>query len=97
MNMGSITDCNQALEVGVYGVNSSKGLANAPNDRIWGNLFVFKSDGYSSQLLYNSADSRTAVYSRIVVGNSTFTDWERIDNFGYNTLADLAAALKPLM
>lgn len=29
--------------------------------------------------------------------NGNWSAWSRIDNFGYNTLADLATALKPLL
>ena len=43
-------------------------------------------------------NSHTATFIRHGRGDGTnivFSDWQRIDNFGYNTLEELASALKP--
>lgn len=98
-NMGKsrIDDCDKATTTGYYVVNSSLGLENAPNDRIWGNMAVFKSGDYLTQVIYSSGDSVTRIYSRMLISGTTWTPWIRLDNFGYNSLAELAAALKPLM
>ena len=46
---------------------------------------------YRSQTFYTSSK----VYYRVF--SSQWTSWMRIDNFGYNSLEDMANALKPLL
>ena len=57
-------------------------------------VLVFMYSGTQGQQTFLGRQG--AVFHRTLY-NGTWTAWSRIDNFGYNTLEELAAALKPLM
>lgn len=66
---------------------------NLPTLGSAGFVFTTKlSNGYANQLFVNHSDKfmRTYIYNK-------WHKWQRIDNFGYNSLEELASALKPLL
>ena len=99
MNRGVIgqtaaVDFNQIVTPGVYYfIRGNYTHSNTPPESTGGILRVYGGSSYSVQEYSNYG--RTS-YSRIKWGE-TWYDWQRIDNFGYNTLANLATALKPLL
>lgn len=103
-------DANAFFNTGVYTLHYNKGsITNIPSElgsTPIGSLHVVKS--VSSDTMFNVEqtihDLRTsAVYYRsgyIYKGESVATfdhQWQRLDNFGYNTLEELAAALQPYL
>lgn len=62
---------------------------NLPNPGSAGFVFTTKlSNGYANQLFVNHAEKfmRTYIYNK-------WQNWQRIDNFGYNTLEELASGV----
>ena len=58
---------------------------------------VTAASGALVQRFQGGIGSDNVEYIRSGTSSGSFTDWMRTDNFGYNTLDELAAALKPLM
>lgn len=93
-NNGQTTDnANNLNKLGLYRIVSLENYQelNYPaNNGYIVNQFVSGS-GYQ---LFFYADTATVYYRHKW---NRWSDWIRIDNFGYNTLEELAAALKPLL
>ena len=89
---GNLTDADTATETGVYRIYGK--INNAPLS--YGVLSVDNTGTYIQQIASASGIDNPTVYLR-TRNSDTWSAWQRIDNFGYNTLEDLAAALKPLM
>lgn len=90
---GVISDCNSATTSGFYTTNTE--TLNQPNGGTFGVLNVIAVGAYIIQE-YNSISSNRIQAFR--VGSTTsMPAWQRADNFGCNSLEELAAALKPLM
>lgn len=84
----NISSYDEVVSSGIYTVSDS--VSVSPKNGV---LVVNASSAVVCQTFYEQNgvnQSRLRWY-----GN--WTDWQRIDNFGYNTLEELAAALKPLM
>ena len=70
---------------------------NLPNGHTVGYLEVMWSQATTAKIqIFQPSNRNIERYVRYSDGG-TYTAWSRLDNFGYNTLAELAAALKPLM
>ena len=92
--------CNDYLDNGIrfiYGGNAEDYPISYPYGVLVSNKTYHPNldTTYYSQIYYAS-DSR-GVYSRFKQGDNNWESWQRLDNFGYNTLEELAAALKPLL
>ena len=68
---------------------------NTPENFPYGILRTELSSNYITQT-YTSV-SNYAVFYRVNATNGMIDTWRRIDNFGCNTMEELAAALKPLL
>lgn len=92
------TDLDEELEHLSSGMISSSTL-NSPGTDV-GMWFVFSPKYNVNNNLFvvqlASMANRT-MYVRFKWNSTAWAPWQRIDNFGYNSLAELAAALKPLM
>ena len=93
MYKGQISDLNNVIESGYYitGFNS----ANSPS--YYCSVMVINTGVYITQYA-KELTAKGKLYVR--TGNAdvkNWSGWDRIDNFGYNKLEELAAALKPLM
>ena len=90
-------DFNEIIDNGTYimGVATSN-FKNAPAvSSLEGILFVKVS--FQEHLMQLYADIQGGTYHfRSCYGNY-WRPWQRIDNFGYNSLEELASALKPLL
>ena len=91
-NNGDLTDADTATETGVYRIYGK--VNSAPLS--YGVLSVDNTGTYIQQIASTSGVDKPFVYLRSR-NRESWSDWSRIDNFGYDTLEDLAAALKPLM
>lgn len=90
---GVISDCNSATTSGFYSTNRE--TLNQPEGGTFGFVNVITLGTYIIQE-YNSISSEQIQAFR--VGSTTnMSSWQRVDNFGCNSLEELAAALKPLM
>ena len=87
------SDYDNTIESGYYPVRGTSS-GNVKND--YGLLVIYK--GFSDNIVQikYSLNMFSGVIKRVKLA-SGWSDWFRIDNFGYNSLAELAAALKPLM
>ena len=82
-NKGDIVDANNCITSGIY-----RGRANNLNTpEAYGVLVVYLSLGYIVQNFYAP---NSIMYTRYSTNSSTWSSWSRIDNFGYNTLAELS-------
>ena len=84
---------------GIYLFNANSitdGSSPVTSSSLWviENKELYGNSDYLVQSLYSVGQS--VCYIRFVT-DASFGSWQRIDNFGYNTLEELAAALKPLM
>lgn len=61
----------------------------------WGIMKV-SGDGKDVSQTFNTIGT-TEVYVRSTDSEGGWTKWQRIDNFGYNSLEELTTALKPLL
>ena len=82
-------DFNQIVIPGVYRISGSS--ANSPVD--YGTLLVFK----TSSILQLCIRSSSASFYYRVRWNNEWSGWQRADNFGCNTLAELASGIEPLL
>ena len=90
----SAVDFNDMTNNGMYVfINGGHQNKNEPPLSSGGLLRVY---GFGDYRVQEYSNYGTNSYSRIKWG-TTWYDWQRIDNFGYDTLDELAAALKPLM
>lgn len=88
-----IRNANERIIDGYYKGNEEN--INTPESYTYGVLIVFSTSIYVVQQYILQG---TYCYQRISVDRgSSWRNWTRIDNFGYNTLEELAAALKPLL
>ena len=70
---------------------------NLPNGHTAGYLEVMWSQATSGKFqIFQPTNRKIERYMRYSDGGS-YTAWSRLDNFGYNTLEELATALKPLL
>ena len=91
---GSVqNDANNLLATGDFLVSDI--TENIPPINKWGTIKV-SGNGLDCSQLFISINGGEA-FVRSKANGTNFTAWSRIDNFGYNTLKELAAALKPLM
>ena len=93
----SDTSYNDVIQNGIYTIYNQDGLDGPVKESIRLHLVVERAgDGIISQTA--SRFDNNACYVRSLHPNTNkWTPWYRIDNFGYNTLEELAAALKPLL
>lgn len=92
----SDNDLNKMLNEGYYRLAGSS-YTNSPSSSMYGLLMVIRDNqSYGTQICFNSYKGETYIRG-FAYNDGTFYEWQRIDNFGYNTLEELAAALKPLM
>ena len=83
-------------DVGIYDIIADSSTTNQP-ENAWATLIVTAFEpkkNYIQQVFKPFGSSK--YYVRLFNGTG-WASWSRGDNFGYNTLAELAAALKPLM
>ena len=64
--------------------------SNVPDD-----FCIITTMGTGDRVQFAISTQNSTTYVRSYSG--TWKPWSRCDNFGYNTLADLATALKPLL
>ena len=82
------TDLNTSINAGIYKL--SGGYSNAPFSQTWGWLDVRPTgDGRTSQMIYDLSGSKSGIYFRETYDGT----WKRIDNFGYNSLKELAGGV----
>lgn len=89
MYKGQISDLNNAVEPGYYitGFNS----ANSPS--YYCSVMVIETGVYITQYA-KELTARGKLYIRTCVSDvKTWSEWDRIDNFGYNSLAELSAGI----
>ena len=93
---GVITDANSATEAGIYKVDRNG--SNVPSEvaSVANYITVEPTDVGYFQTLRPYDNSKNSAYYRHIYG-STFGEWQRLDNFGYNTLADLATGVTGLI
>lgn len=102
-NNDSSGSLNNIVERGVYYVSISGGKnTDMPDDVYWGILTVTQTSWGQyrtiSQYLQSNDNrhyTRSSYSATSVYPTECTTPWQRIDNFGCNTLEELAAALKP--
>ena len=89
----TISNIDSTLSAGYYNTNVTLtvGTSSVP---AYGTMLVLESNQYVTQTCYVSGKT---FYRRYDKNMKAFDSWQVIDNFGYNTLADLATALKPLL
>ena len=101
---GSIKDFNNATETGWYRVSGTANesgvtILNKPSEGGYGFMEVRKYGTDSSasivQIFHGVFNNQAVMVRHYSSGE--WTAWSRTDNFGYNTLDELAAALKPLL
>ena len=85
-SIGSSHDANDVVNVGTYSAYLSQ---NIPSNG--GILVVRKGGQYITQFFYDAQTGGS--YTRTKWGDSAWKNWQRSDNFGCNTLSDLASAL----
>ena len=97
-----VNDLNKIMPNGVYAYALSDTDLNG--DILgydYGNVIYFKnrsSFGTFQMVCINTTKPEGDRYFvRRCIADGTWTNWQRIDNFGYNSLAELATALKPLL
>lgn len=86
------SDYDNTTTQGYYNV---RGTSSSKVETDWGTLLVIQS--FSSNIIqvkYSLNVSGVAMRQKLTSG---WTAWARIDNFGYNSLEELAAVLKPLL
>lgn len=91
---GQIKDLNQVKTSGFYkvaGFDSS--ISNTPSGNGYGTLEAIDTGGYILQR-YISRNKEIFVRHNM---NDVWYPWQRIDNFGYNTLAELSAGVEKQM
>ena len=91
---GQIKDLNQVKTSGFYkvaGFDSS--ISNTPSGNGYGTLEAIDTGGYILQR-YISRNKEIFVRHNM---NDIWYPWQRIDNFGYNTLAELSAGVAETM
>lgn len=86
---GKVTDANKITVSGIYKMES--GSQNAPES--FGLLIVYTTDGYYSVQDFHGMSTGRSYTRRKTSVNGSWTSWYRIDNFGYNTLAELASGV----
>ena len=91
-NNGVLTDADTATETGVYRIYGKVNCAPLS----YGVLSVDNTGTYIQQIASASGVGNPPVYLR-TRNSDSWSAWQRIDNFGCNTLEELAAALKPLL
>ena len=90
---GNIKDFNQASTSGYYKISGfDETVINKPLTGGYGDLVVHNANGYISQVYYGHYGNTLSVRT---YDGKNWSDWVRTDNFGCNTLDELAAALKP--
>lgn len=91
------TSFNDVTENGIYTIYNQDGLDGPVDKSIRLHLVVERT--YDGIIIQTA--SRFDIYACYVrtqhPTTKVWSAWQRIDNFGYNTLEELAAALKPLM
>ena len=95
-----LRDLNEVKPNGVYAF----ALAGTdPNGDIlgydYGNVLYFKNRSgfgtFQMVCINNTKSDGDRYFTRRGNADGTWNNWQRIDNFGYNSLEELAAALKP--
>ena len=95
---GAPGSCNDYTENGirfVYGGNATDYPINNPYGILITNKTYYPAlqSTYINQTFVRNINR--GIYTRFKEGQNDWTDWVRADNFGYNTLEELASALKP--
>ena len=85
-SIGSSDDANDRVNVGTYSAYLSQ---NIPSNG--GVLVVRKAGNYITQFYYDAQSGGS--YTRTKWGSDAWKNWQRSDNFGCTTLAELKAAL----
>ena len=88
-------DFNNSTKTGSYEVATTNASNSPVGTTAYGIIVVFKQAHYITQIFKNVIKDETFIRHRLE--NGSWSEWQRIDNFGCNTLEELAAALKPLM
>jgi hypothetical protein len=94
MGLGKIadgTDMNTIKTPGFYHIGSY--VTNGPEFN-WSCVCVFKTH-IITQIAFGLSDKGVSYRTCEDVVSPNWSPWQRIDNFGCNTLNELAAALKP--
>lgn len=82
-------DFNEIIEQGVYRCGAQ--TINRPKDsNQYGVLFVDVVHGYTVQTY---CGNNGTTHSRVSTSGKNWNNWSRVDNFGYNTLAELSSAV----
>lgn len=79
-----------AVEPGYYGLQASI-TVGSNTETVFGTLLVQSSPNYVIQIATGSAG--IALMRRYDVGSSVWNAWTRLDNFGYNSLEELAGGV----
>ena len=93
--LASTVNLNEVIYSGFY---LTSGNANQPGaySTHAGILNVRKySDGCVEQTWSTNTSSHYIYYRKYAADGATWTAWQRLDNFGYNSLAELASGVAP--
>ena len=91
------TNFNDVTDNGVYSIFDNEGCNGPMGTGIRVILSVVKTSIGTIRQDVARWDAK-GVYTRSYhINTSSWQSWQRLDNFGYNTLDDLATALKPLL
>ena len=88
------SDLNNVTEPGSYRLGGDS-FKNGPAATIYGSLVVFKdSYSYCTQVLYDLSKNIPIAWTRLgAYTQNSWTPWQRLDNFGYNSLKELAGGV----
>ena len=85
----NMAQADSLTDTGIYFINGTSSSNALTND---GTLVMFKGHNYT-QTFYSSSNPIAAYIRRRVGTTGDWTPWQRIDNFGYNSLAELAGGV----
>lgn len=85
----NMAQADSLTDTGIYFINGTSSSNALTND---GTLVMFKGHNYT-QTFYSSSNPIAAYIRRRVGTTGDWTPWQRIDNFGFNSLAELSAGI----
>ena len=96
MMRDGLSDLNDGTIDGVYYCSSG----NETNAPITGRRLIVNVTSFNSRISQMAISEKGESYSRFCI-NQVWSAWQRLDNFGYNSLAELAGGvadvIKPIM
>lgn len=98
--LGNKTNTSKNLDdyrdEGIYDIIADSSMTNQPENS-WATLIVTAFEPNKKYIRQVFKPFGSAKYYVRLFNGTEWASWSRGDNFGYNTLEELAAALKPLL